>query len=412
MPQATQTFVIVGASLAGAKAAETLRAEGFEGRVLLIGDEARRPYERPPLSKEYLRGEKDFDAAAVHPAGFYDEHDIELRTSSRVTAIDPTGRSVTLSSGEQIAYDRLLLATGATPRRLSVPGADLEGVHYLRSVEDADQLRQAIGPSVQVVVIGAGWIGAEVAASARQVGASVAIVELAAAPLERVLGPEVGAVYRDLHRNHGVDLHFGVGVEAIVGSQTVEAVRLSDGTVLAATAVVVGIGVTPRVELAEAAGLTVNNGIVVDDDLQASAPGIFAAGDVANAFHPRYGTRIRLEHWSAALNQGPAAARAMLGQHVSYDRIPYFFSDQYDLGMEYRGWAPDFDQVVFQGDPAAGEFLCFWLRHGRVAAAMNANVWDAGDAIERLLQTDRPIDPARLADPDAELSGLTGSPSV
>jgi 3-phenylpropionate/trans-cinnamate dioxygenase ferredoxin reductase subunit len=337
MPQATQTFVIVGASLAGAKAAETLRAEGFEGRVVLIGDEARRPYERPPLSKEYLRGEKDFNAAAVHPAGFYDEHDIELRTSSLVTAIDPTGRSVTLSSGEQIAYDRLLLATGATPRRLSVPGADLEGVHYLRSVEDADQLRQAIGPSVQVVVIGAGWIGAEVAASARQVGAGVAMVELAAVPLERVLGPEVGAVYRDLHRNHGVDLHFGVGVEAIVGSQTVEAVRLSDGTVLAATAVVVGVGVTPRVELAEAAGLTVNNGVVVDDYLQASAPGIFAAGDVANAFHPRYGTRIRLEHWSAALNQGPAAARAMLGQEVSYDRIPYFFSDQYDLGMEYRG---------------------------------------------------------------------------
>jgi len=412
MPQATQTFVIVGASLAGAKAAETLRAEGFDGRVVLIGDEARRPYERPPLSKEYMRGEKDFDAAAVHPAGFYDEHDIELRTSSLVTAIDPTGRSVTLSSGEQIAYDRLLLATGATPRRLSVPGADLEGVHYLRSVEDADQLRQAIGPSAQVVVIGAGWIGAEVAASACQVGAGVAMVELAAVPLERVLGPEVGAVYRDLHQSHGVDLHFGVGVEAIVGSQTVEAVRLSDGTVLAATAVVVGVGVTPRVELAEAAGLTVNNGVVVDDYLQASAPGIFAAGDVANAFHPRYGTRIRLEHWSAALNQGPAAARAMLGHQVSYDRIPYFFSDQYDLGMEYRGWAPDFDQVVFRGDPAAGEFLCFWLRHGRVAAAMNANVWDAGDAIETLLQTDRPIDPARLADPDAELAGLTGRPGA
>jgi 3-phenylpropionate/trans-cinnamate dioxygenase ferredoxin reductase subunit len=412
MPQATQTFVIVGASLAGAKAAEALRTEGFDGRVVLIGDEARRPYERPPLSKEYLRAEKDFDAIAVHPAGFYDEHDIELHTSTVVSAIDPTNRSVTLSSGEQIAYDRLLLATGATPRRLSVPGADLEGVHYLRSVEDADTLRRALTPSAQVVVIGAGWIGAEVAASARQVRAGVAMVELAAVPLERVLGPEVGAVYRDLHRNHGVDLHFGVGVEAIVGSQTVEAVRLSDGTVLAATAVVVGVGVTPRVELAEAAGLTVNNGVVVDDYLQASAPGIFAAGDVANAFHPRYGTRIRLEHWSAALNQGPAAARAMLGQQVSYDRIPYFFSDQYDLGMEYRGWAPDFDQVVFRGDPAAGEFLCFWLRHGRVAAAMNANVWDAGDAIETLLQTDRPIDPARLADPDAELAGLTGRPGA
>ncbi len=412
MPQATQTFVIVGASLAGAKAAETLRSDGFEGRVVLIGDEARRPYERPPLSKEYLRGEKDFDAAAVHPAGFYDEHDIELRTSTVVTAIDPAGMSVTLSSGEQITYDRLLLATGATPRRLSVPGADLEGVHYLRSVEDADQLRQAIGPSVQVVVIGAGWIGAEVAASARQVGADVAMVELAAVPLERVLGPEVGAVYRDLHQGHGVDLHFGVGIEAIVGSQAVEAVRLSDGTVLPAAAVVVGVGVTPRVELAEAAGLAVDNGVVVDEHLQASAPGIFAAGDVANTYYPRYGTRIRLEHWSAALNQGPAAARAMLGQQVSYDRIPYFFSDQYDLGMEYRGWVADFDQVVFRGDPAAGEFLCFWLHHGRVAAAMNANVWDAGDAIERLLQTDRPIDPARLADPEAELDGLAGPPGT
>ena len=412
MPQATQTFVIVGASLAGAKAAETLRAEGFDGRVVLIGDEARRPYERPPLSKDYLRGEKDFDAAAVHPAGFYDEHDIDLRTSTTVTAIGPAERSVTLASGEQITWDRLLLATGAVPRRLSVEGADLPGVLYLRSVEDANTLRQAISPSAQVVVIGAGWIGAEVAASARQVGAAVAIVELAAVPLERVLGPEVGAVYRDLHASHGVDLHFWVGVEAIVGSTAVEAVRLSDGTVLDATAVVVGVGVTPRVELAEAAGLAVDNGVVVDEHLQTSVPGIFAAGDVANAFHPRYGTRIRLEHWSAALNQGPAAARAMLGQQVSYDRTPYFFSDQYDLGMEYRGWAPDFDQVVFRGDPASGAFLCFWLRHGNVAAAMNANIWDAGDAIEALLRGDRPIDPARLADPEIDLAGLAGSPDA
>ena len=412
MPQATQTFVIVGASLAGAKAAETLRAEGFDGRVVLIGDEARRPYERPPLSKDYLRGEKDFDAAAVHPAGFYDEHDIDLRTSTTVTTIGPAERSVTLASGEQITWDRLLLATGAVPRRLSVEGADLPGVLYLRSVEDANTLRQAISPSAQVVVIGAGWIGAEVAASARQVGAAVAIVELAAVPLERVLGPEVGAVYRDLHASHGVDLHFGVGVEAIVGSTAVEAVRLSDGTVLDATAVVVGVGVTPRVELAEAAGLAVDNGVVVDEHLQTSVPGIFAAGDVANAFHPRYGTRIRLEHWSAALNQGPAAARAMLGQQVSYDRTPYFFSDQYDLGMEYRGWAPDFDQVVFRGDPASGAFLCFWLRHGNVAAAMNANIWDAGDAIEALLRGDRPIDPARLADPEIDLAGLAGSPDA
>jgi 3-phenylpropionate/trans-cinnamate dioxygenase ferredoxin reductase subunit len=408
MSELTQTFVIVGASLAGAKAAETLRAEGFDGRVVLIGDEERRPYERPPLSKEYLRAEKDFDAAAVHPAGFYDEHDIELRTSTVVSAIDPTDRSVTLSSGERVAYDRLLLATGATPRRLSVKGADLEGVRYLRGVEDADTLRRDLTPSAQVVVIGAGWIGAEVAASARQLGASVSMVELATVPLERVLGPEVGAVYRDLHASHGVDLHFGVGVEAVVGSKTAEAVRLSDGSVLPATVVVVGVGVAPRAELAETAGLAVDNGVVVDEHLATSAPGIFAAGDVANAFHPHYGCRIRLEHWSAALNQGPVAARSMLGQGVVYDRTPYFFSDQYDLGMEYRGWAPDFDQVVLRGDPASGAFLSFWLRHGQVAAAMNANVWDTGDAIEALLQADRPLDPVLLADPEVDLAQLTG----
>ena len=411
MSRATQTFVIVGASLAGAKAAETLRAEGFDGRVVLIGDEARRPYERPPLSKDYLRGDKDFDAAAVHPAGYYDEHDIDLRTSTTVTAVDPGERSATLASGEQITWDRLLLATGAVPRRLSVPGADLPGVLYLRSVEDADILRQAISPSAQVVVIGAGWIGAEVAASARQLGAGVAMVELAAVPLERVLGPEVGAVYRDLHLGHGVDLHLGVGAESFIGSTVVEAVRLSDGTVLPATTVVVGVGVAPRAELAEAAGMAVDNGIVVDEHLQTSVPGIFAAGDVANAFHPRYSTRIRLEHWSAALNQGPAAARAMLGQDVVYDRTPYFFSDQYDLGMEYRGWAPGFDQVVFRGDPTSGAFLCFWLRHGKVTAAMNANVWDAGDAIEALLRADRLVDPARLGDPEIDLTGLAGPPA-
>ncbi len=406
---ASQTFLIVGASLAGAKAAETLRAEGFDGRVVLLGDEPQRPYERPPLSKEYLRGEKDFDAAAVHSAGFYDEQQIELRASTVVTGVDPGASEVTLSSGERIGYDRLLVATGAAPRRLSVPGADLDGVHYLRSVTDADTLRHAIGPSSEVVVIGAGWIGAEVAASARQLGATVAMVELAAVPLERVLGPEVGAIYRDLHAEHGVDLHFGVGVDALLGSTAVEAVRLSDGTVLSATAVVVGVGVTPRVELAEAAGLAVDNGIVVDEHLQTSAPGVFAAGDVANAFHPRYGTRIRLEHWSAALNQGPVAARNMLGKATVYDRTPYFFSDQYDFGMEYRGWAPSFEQVVFRGEPASRAFIAFWLRHGRVAAAMNANVWDVGESIEALLQAGRPVTPARLADPEVDLAELAVS---
>ncbi|MGH9047818.1 MAG: NAD(P)/FAD-dependent oxidoreductase [Acidimicrobiales bacterium] len=403
---ATETFVVVGAGLAGAKAAETLRGEGFDGRVVLIGEEPRRPYERPPLSKDYLRGEKGFDDAAVHPADFYDGQGIELRTATLVTGIDPERHQVIVSSGERLGYDRLLLATGAAPRRLQVPGSELDGVHYLRTVADADALCEAIRGSTQVVVVGAGWIGAEVAASARQLGAAVAMVELTSSPLERVLGPEVGGIYAGLHAEHGVDLHFGVGVDALAGSSAVEAVRLTDGTLLPAQVVVVGVGVVPRTELAESAGLALDNGIAVDEHFQTGAPGIFAVGDVASAFHPRYGTRIRLEHWSAALNQGPVAARNMCGRPTPYERTPYFFSDQYDFGMEYRGWAPVFEQVVFRGDPAGRQFIAFWLHHGRVAAAMNANVWDVGDAIEGLLQAGRPVDPARLADSDVDLASL------
>ncbi len=401
-----QTFVIVGASLAGAKAAETLRAEGFDGRVLLLGEEPRRPYERPPLSKEYLRGEKDFDQAAVHEAGFYEAQGIELRTETLVAEIDLAARQVVLASGERARYDRLLLATGAAPRRLSVPGAGLDGIFYLRSVADSDALRGAITPGEPVVVIGAGWIGAEVAASARQLGAPVAVVELASLPLERVLGPEVGALYRDLHAAQGVDLHLGAGVESFEGATAVERVRLSDGTVLPTSVVVVGVGVAPRDELARAAGLQVENGVAVNAQLAATAPGVFAAGDVANAFHPRYGRRIRLEHWSAALNQGPVAAKNMLGRGVSYDRTPYFFSDQYDLGMEYRGWAPGFEEVVFRGDPGSGQFIAFWLQDGRVVAAMNANVWDQGDALEALVSTGHRVDAKQLADPDIDLASL------
>jgi 3-phenylpropionate/trans-cinnamate dioxygenase ferredoxin reductase subunit len=257
-----------------------------------------------------------------------------------------------------------------------------------------------------MVVIGAGWIGAEVATSARQLGAAVSMVELASVPLERALGPEVGAVYRDLHAVHDVDLHFGVGIDSLEGGTGVERVRLSDGTALPADVVVVGVGVAPRDELAREAGLQLDNGVAVDEHLQTSAPGVYAAGDVANAFHPRYGTRVRLEHWSATLNQGPVAAKNMLGRPVAYDRTPYFFSDQYDLGIEYRGFAPSFDRVVYRGDPASHEFVAFWLHGSKVVAAMNVNVWDVGDAIEALLQAGRAVDPQRLADPDVDLTGL------
>jgi 3-phenylpropionate/trans-cinnamate dioxygenase ferredoxin reductase subunit len=390
-----RTFVIAGASLAGAKAAETLRTEGFGGRIVLIGDEAVRPYERPPLSKDYLRGEEGFDSAAVHDEGFYEANAIELRTSTLVTALDTNRSEVALGSGERIRYDQLLLATGTTPRRLSTPGAELPGVHYLRQLVDADALRRVLTASRKVVVIGAGWIGSEVAASARQLGADVAVIDPESVPLTRVLGPEVGAVYRDLHAEHGVEMHLGVTVESIRGTTAVEEVRLTDGTVLPAEAVVIGIGVLPRIELAQGAGLVTGNGIVVDEHLATSAPGVYAAGDVANAHHPLYGTRVRLEHWSAALNQGPVAAMNMLGEPTAYDKVPYFFSDQYDLGMEYRGWAPTWDDVVFRGDPATRQFIAFWLLRRRVVAAMNANIWDAGDALEALVRARPPVGQSR-----------------
>lgn len=405
-PSSGQTFVIVGASLTGAKAAETLRAEGFGGRVVLIGEEPVRPYERPPMSKSYLRGESGFDEAAVHQPGFYDEQSIELRTSTTVVSIDPAAREVLLASGEALTYDRLLLATGAAPRRLDVPGATLDGVLHLRTCEDSDAIRGAVTASVPVVVIGAGWIGAEVAASARQLGAEVTMVEMASVPLERVLGFEVGAIYRDLHAEHGVRLHFGVGVESIGGVDSVEEVRLTDGTVLPAGAVIVGVGVTPRTDLAEAAGLKLDNGVVTDEHLESSVDGIYAAGDVANVLYPSYGSHIRLEHWSAALNQGPVAAKNMLGDSTAYDKVPYFYSDQYDLGMEYRGWTPKFDQVVLRGDPSRREFMAFWLLDGRVRAGMNANVWDQSDNIEALVRSDQPIEPDRLADTDVDLASL------
>ena len=401
-----RTFAIVGASLAGAKTAETLRNEGFDGRVVLIGDEAVRPYERPPLSKGYLRGEDDFDAAAVHEAAYYEDNDIELRLSATVTSVDAKAGEVELSTGERIGYDRLLLATGAEPRRLSVPGADLDGVLYLRTVADSDAIRRAATASVPIVVIGAGWIGSEVAASARQLGAEVTVVDLAAVPLERVLGTEVGGVYRDIHEEHGVTLRLGVGIDSLRGSGSVESVRLTDGSMVEAGAVVAGVGVTPRTQLAEQAGLSVANGVQTDEYLATSGPGIYAAGDVADVFHPLYGTRVRLEHWSAALNQGPAAARNMLGAGVAYDKTPYFFSDQYDLGMEYRGFAPSFDEVVFRGDKDGREFIAFWIKDGVVAAAMNANVWDQGDAIDALIRWRRPVDPRRLADEAVDLGGV------
>jgi 3-phenylpropionate/trans-cinnamate dioxygenase ferredoxin reductase subunit len=404
-----QTFVIVGASLAGAKAAETLRKEGFEGRVVLIGEETERPYERPLLSKEYLRGEKPAAKLYVHDEGFYADNDIELLTGTHVESLDLGAQEVTLQDGSRMPYSRLLLSTGATPRRLPLPGADLPGVRYLRQKADSDALRADIVAASRVVVIGAGWIGSEVAASARQLGAEVAIVAPEAVPLERVLGSEVGGIYRDLHADQGVDLHLSTQVEAIVGNGAAQGVRTTDGAVIDGDLIVVGVGVSPRDELARAAGLTLENGIVVDEFLRTSAPDVFAAGDVAATWNPMYNQRIRVEHWANALNQGQTAGRNMLSQDsqiTAYTKLPYFYSDQYDLGMEYNGYASDWDRVVLRKGTSVLEFIAFWLKDGRVLAGMNANIWDQGDAIKALVRGGATVDADRLADPSVPLADL------
>jgi 3-phenylpropionate/trans-cinnamate dioxygenase ferredoxin reductase subunit len=394
------------------KAAEELRTQGFDGRVLLLGSEPERPYERPPLTKDYLRGESPREKVYVHEADFYERQQIELLTNVTAAAIDPARSRITLDDGHELGYDRLLLAMGAEPRRIPVPGADLDGIYYLRTLADCDSLRERLDRGGRVVVVGAGWIGSEFAASARQRGLQVSVVDPLKLPNERIFGPEIGGFYRDVHAQHGVELLLGDGVRCFEGDGTVARVRTAGGRVLECDFAVVGIGVVPRVQLAEQAGLEVDNGVLVDEQLQTSAPGVFAAGDVARAWHPFFGERIRVEHWSNALNQGPAAARAMLGEPVSYDRIPYFFSDQYEVGMEYSGHAPKWDEVVFRGDRNEGEFIAFWLRDGRVIAGMNVNVWDVNEHVQALIRSRQPVGLAALTDPGTALESLSVEPNT
>jgi 3-phenylpropionate/trans-cinnamate dioxygenase ferredoxin reductase subunit len=401
-------MVVVGGGLAGGKAVETLRDEGYDGPVVIVTEERERPYERPPLSKEYLNGGKDREVIYVHEPGWYDEHDVELRTGVRAVGLDPAGHAVELDGGDRLPYRAVLLATGAAPRRLRLPGGDLDGVLVLRSAADSDRLKAELSAGdKRVAVVGAGWIGLEVAAAARSYGNEVTVVEPQPAPLRQVLGDEIGGVFARLHRDNGVDLRLNTGVSEFRGDGRVRAVVTDGGAEIPADLVVVGIGVVPRTELAEAAGLDVDNGVVVDSALRASAPDVFAAGDIASWLHPRYGRHIRVEHWANALNGGPAAARAMLGQEVVYDRLPYFFTDQYDLGMEYSGLAGREQRVVTRGDVDGREFIAFWLDGDRVRAAMNVNVWDVTDDLQALIRADKAVDDARLADPDVPLKEVT-----
>jgi 3-phenylpropionate/trans-cinnamate dioxygenase ferredoxin reductase component len=393
------SIVIAGGGLAGASAAFALRERGFDGRLTLVSQEQSAPYERPPLSKGYLRGESTLDQALVRPLADYDAHGIELLRGRRAVTLDPTIRQLNLDDGTNLTFDALLIATGAAPRHLGSTPVSLAGVHYLRNVEDANAIRTAAASATKIAVIGGGWVGGEVAASLRQLGHDVTLITALPRPLERVLGPEVAEVYRQLHAEHGVRLVQG-RVSSIQGTRSVEEIRLTDGHGVPADLVVIGVGAVARLQLAMRGGLeTTAGGIAVDEYLRTSVPNIYAAGDVAAAWHPRFGRHIRIEHWDNAMQQGRAAAANIIGANEPYVRMPYFYSDQFDLGMEYRGYAPEWGKVVVRGDLAGRQFLAFWLADDRVIAAMNANVWDQGDELQRLVESEERVDVARLADP-------------
>jgi 3-phenylpropionate/trans-cinnamate dioxygenase ferredoxin reductase subunit len=383
---AISRIVIVGASLAGGSAAVALREHGFDGDITLIGEEAQLPYERPPLSKAILLGDAE-EPDWVQSSEYYSSHRITLRTNTRADQINP-GDCQVIAGGTSYSYDRLLLATGSAPRRLNIPGGGLDGVFTLRTLEDSLAIRDALRTAGRVVIVGAGWIGCEVAAAARKHGAEVVMIDPLSQPLVRVLGEEVGRAFAELHREHGVDLRLGVGVDALLpGGERVAAVKLSDGSEVPADSVIVGVGVTPRTELAESAGLELaGGGVAVDAALRTSDRRIFAVGDIAAHDHPRLPGRVRVEHWANAKDQGQHVAANLLGADEPYTASPFFFSDQYDLGCEYRGLAdPAKDSLVVRGSLASREFTAFWVRDGAVAAAMNVNQWDDGDALQRIV---------------------------
>lgn len=393
-----ERIVIIGGGLAGAKAAVALRDGGFEGSLTIVGDEPHPPYERPPLSKEYLQGSSEADDMLVVPAAWYDEHDVTRIEGVAAERIDRDAKQVVLADGQDLPYDTLILATGAGPRRLDIPGKEL--ALTLRHLEDSDALKAAYAEASRVVIVGGGWIGLETAAAARAAGADTVVLERESLPLQHVLGDELAGYFADLHRRNGVDLRTSVSVDSITGSGPY--VVHTDGGDIAADVVVMGVGAAPRTELAEQSGLTIDNGVVVDESFRTSDPAIHAVGDVANARNTARGESLRVEHWDNAIRQGEAVAQVILGGDAVYDWQPYFFSDQFDLGMEYVGRSSATDEVVIRGDKASGEFIAFWIADGRVTAAMNVNVWDVSDDLRALIG--RGVDRARLVDPDVPLA--------
>jgi 3-phenylpropionate/trans-cinnamate dioxygenase ferredoxin reductase component len=403
------SLIIVGGGMAGAIAAQTLREEGFDGSITLLSQEPNLPYERPPLSKDYLQGNADRDSIFVHPESWYAEHAVELSLGGAVTSLDPAARTVATTTGTQLRYDKLLLTTGSKPRRLDLPGADLDGVYYLRNVEDSERIKIKFSSAKRAVIIGGGWIGLETAAAARAAGLDVTILVSGDLPLQHVLGSEVAPIFAELHRSHGVDLRYRTTAVELTGRHgTVTGAKLSDGSPIDADMIIIGIGAIPRIELAAAADLKIDNGIVVDEHLRTSDPDIFAAGDIAHAYNPRLGRHTRVEHWANARRQGAVAAKSMLGQDALDLRPSYFFTDQYDLSMEYTGdiGPAGYDQVIFRRHADTGQLIVFWLYEQRVQAGMNINIWDVAEDIEQLIKSARPINANDLADPAIPLASL------
>jgi 3-phenylpropionate/trans-cinnamate dioxygenase ferredoxin reductase subunit len=399
-------FVIIGGGVAAAKAAEGVRAAGGEGSAVVLTAEPELPYERPPLSKEFLRGEAGRDKTRTHDEAWYRDHDVEVLLATRASTVDPSTRTVTTEVGDQLHYDGLVLATGAQPVHLGLPGEDLEGVYYLRTIDDAERLRAAISRAESMVIVGGGFIGAEVAASATQMETRVTLLEMADTLWTRCVGPEMGSFFEAFLRDRGVHVRTRTRAERLEGDEEVEAVVLPDGGRLHADLVVIGVGVRPDTELAERAGLPVDNGILVDERLRA-ADRVWAAGDVANADHPLFG-RIRIEHWAEALNQGLIAGRNLAGAEQRYDRVPYFFSDQFDLSMSYLGHVREWDELVVRGSREVKEpkFIAWYLRGGAPRAALIVNDWDAEDPVREVVRRGQAVDPARLADQAVALEDL------
>lgn len=397
-------LVIVGGGLAAAHAVEELRRRGHEDSIEVFGRETHVPYNRPPLSKGVLLGKEDEESIFVHDRAWYSDNAVELHLGTTVTDVDLAHHEIQAGS-TRVGYDRLLICPGSSPRHLDEADRGAGAVAYLRTVEDSRALRAAFGPGRRIVIVGGGWIGLEVAAAARIAESDVTVIESADLPLLGVLGPEVATAFADLHRSQGVDLRLGTSVESFRSTPSGTIVTLSDATEVDADLVVVGIGVAPNDGLARDAGLAVTNGILVDQRLTTSDSHVYAAGDVANHLHPVLGRRIRVEHWDTAIEQGKVAARNMLGEQEPYTRLPYFFTDQYDLGMEYVGSVgPDgYDEVIVRGD-LAGQFTAFWLTQELVLAGMHVNDWDAIDPIRAIVGSR--VAPDQLRDESVDLATI------